>query len=520
VVYTPTANFNGTASFQYQVRDSGGAVSPVVSADIAVAAVNDLPIAVDDQFVTYSDLPTLHSHAVIGFNELVGNDLDADYDPLTVSAVHNAINGSVVIENGAVSFTPTLGFSGMATFEYQVDDQHGGQTWAKAFVTVKEPPNGYPTMSVVSVTHTPNYYFGLNEQLVSTATHASVSPADDGGTGLMSITYFGGSYIQRDKGSGTETTFSLPTPSYSLTDVNVSIGFIQSPFWDYSGPLPELVSFETSWQVVDDRGLANIWHFSYSPTTGYQSSMEHTGFIPPVVLGLDGNAPHYIETSQSNVRFDLNGDGVADPVAWAAPGSGVLGIDLNGDHRITNASEFAFTQYTPGAKTDLEGLRAFDTNHNGVLDAADAQWGQFGVWEDKNSDGQTQEGEYQSLDQLGLASINLSSDKDTHAPVQVPSSAGEGHLSGVAVMGESSYTRTDGRTGVVHDAMFAFDADRELAEVRRMALQFNQFCNTAQSDHAPLGFVPIAAADDHGMTLPWLDGAGVHPSMRHEEVFA
>jgi len=150
VVFTPATNFNGVASFQYAVRDTAGATSPTVTTQIQVAAVNDNPVAVDEGFNMYTNTPTSSSTATIGFNQLLSNDTDVDNPPgdLTVGGVRNAINGTAVIVGGQVTFTPTQNFNGMASFEYQVNDQHGGQTWATAVVNVAPPPNLYPSVNV------------------------------------------------------------------------------------------------------------------------------------------------------------------------------------------------------------------------------------------------------------------------------------------------------------------------------------------------------------------------------------
>lgn len=508
VVYTPVANFNGNVSFQYQVRDTSGGLSPIVVAQFNVAAVNDTPVGVDDQFATYTNTLT-----TIGFDQLLSNDSDIDNpnSDLTVSGVRNASNGTVGIVNVAVSFTPAAGFNGMATFEYQVDDQHGGQTWAKGFVTVSPPPNLYPS---VNVTYQNFYATGSTPPAAWDMGEVHWTIADDGNTGLVSVTYVSGSY--HVFGSSGGAVPSLPWNYSTVTQTSWDINLHREDRVDW---------FDTTWRVVDDRGLENIWHFGYTVGAGYRSSMEFSGYAPPIVLALHGDSPHYIETRYSNVHFDLNGDGIADQTAWAAPGCGVLGIDLNGDGQISNANEFTFTQYVPGAKTDMEGLRAFDTNHNGVLDAGDAQWAKFGVWEDKNADGKTQDGEYQTLDQLGIANINL----DTHKPTHTQAAPTDGHLTGVAVVGESSFTRTDGSTGQVDDAMLAFQpvADqtpsqpvtmesnpREAytaplstdADLMRMALLFNQYSNTSiDGGHGPLGFVPMQAE------TPWQDATLTPP---------
>ncbi|MCA9676404.1 MAG: tandem-95 repeat protein, partial [Myxococcales bacterium] len=115
VTFTPAANFNGAASFEYTVSD--GAATDVGLVTVTVTAVNDPPVAVDDSRSTLQDTPI----AITGAS-LVANDTDADGDALTVTAVGNALNGTVALAAGTATFTPTAGFSGTASFEYTVSD--------------------------------------------------------------------------------------------------------------------------------------------------------------------------------------------------------------------------------------------------------------------------------------------------------------------------------------------------------------------------------------------------------------
>ncbi|OGB21902.1 MAG: hypothetical protein A3I66_21120 [Burkholderiales bacterium RIFCSPLOWO2_02_FULL_57_36] len=497
VVFTPNANFHGNATFQYRVRDAAGLESPTVQAVIPVASVNDAPVAVDDQFATYRN-----STMAIAFNQLVGNDSDVDGDALTVSAVRDNTNGHASIVNGQVQFIATPGFAGAASFDYLTSDGHGGQVWATAAVNVTVPPNLYPSMRLLGVS-----FFGTGGNTLIDVANASFTPVDDGEVALAKVDLLSISVHRRDLSRPVDHGEYVEYPDYAwqpLAGVNeftASRSGLHLDVQRFYG----FDDFHSTWRITDDRGLSNVWHFDHSASTGSQSYMELTGYASPVVLALGAQSPTYLCAAYSKVQFDINLDGVSDTLAWAAAGSGVLGIDLNGDHRITDASEFAFKQYVEGAQTDLEGLKAFDTNYNGALDAGDAQWAKFGVWEDKNADGQTQDGEYLSLDQLGIASINLQSDGQTHN-AGAPDVATSVASAEVVVMGTSSYTRTDGSTAVVADAMFAYqDGDAHTAELNRQAMLFNQVCNTAyDSATEPLGFVPIAPdasffAENHGL---------------------
>src|SRR5205823_3509219 len=55
IVFTPSANFNGTATIGYTISDgNGGTASALIT--ITVAAVNDAPIALDDSTNTLEDV--------------------------------------------------------------------------------------------------------------------------------------------------------------------------------------------------------------------------------------------------------------------------------------------------------------------------------------------------------------------------------------------------------------------------------------------------------------------------------
>ena len=55
-------------------------------------------------------------------------------------------------------------------------------------------------------------------------------------------------------------------------------------------------------------------------------------------------------------------------VAWPLVEGPARGADRNGDGAISAPSEISFVQDLPGAQTDLEGLRAYDSNGDGIGD--------------------------------------------------------------------------------------------------------------------------------------------------------
>jgi hypothetical protein len=135
-IYTPEANFVGVDRFFAR----GGAIETPVMIEINISAVNDAPLIQPDLFTTKFATP-LHVPGVA----LIANDRDIEDEPLSVTRVMNPINGTVTMEQmafgaGAV-FTPDVGFSGTASFEYEVTD---GDLPAVSTVTIEVAPNQPP----------------------------------------------------------------------------------------------------------------------------------------------------------------------------------------------------------------------------------------------------------------------------------------------------------------------------------------------------------------------------------------
>lgn len=173
-----------------------------------------------------------------------------------------------------------------------------------------------------------------------------------------------------------------------------------------------------------------------SRTYGYSTGTSSK----PVLLDLDGNGISVDTLSSSNMFVDLNGDGYMHRTAWAGKGDGVLVFDGDGDGKISGSKEFAFTQWDPTANSDLEAIKnVFDTNGNGKLDAGDAQWSKFKVMVN---------GQLVSLSSLGITSIDLT-----------PKGSGQTFSDGSAITGTTTYTKSDGSTGTVGDAVLAGDSN-------------------------------------------------------------
>jgi Big-like domain-containing protein/cadherin-like protein len=135
ITFTPTANLCGVGAggFDYTVDDgNGGSDSGHVSVDIT--CIEDGPIAHDDTQSTNEDTNLVISDLTV----LTGNDEDADNDTLTVTGVSDPTGGTVSLEGGTITFTPTANLCGVGAggFDYTIDDNNGGSDFAVVSVDI------------------------------------------------------------------------------------------------------------------------------------------------------------------------------------------------------------------------------------------------------------------------------------------------------------------------------------------------------------------------------------------------
>eukprot|EP01022_Parablepharisma_sp_SALTPOND_P033124 TRINITY_DN881_c1_g1_i7.p1 TRINITY_DN881_c1_g1~~TRINITY_DN881_c1_g1_i7.p1 ORF type:complete len:2770 (+),score=474.63 TRINITY_DN881_c1_g1_i7:462-8312(+) len=629
ITFVPENNYAGVGSFEYVVRDPGGAES-IGAARIDFSRVNVNPVAVDDSFAGFED-----TAFVIPPAQLLVNDKDPDATStslLSVTAVSNPANGTVSLQaDGSIRFTPAQDYYGAASFRYQVSDGEGGNTWATAYLNVQgvndapviediwygRPIYGYRWQpnafgffdsdsgwSLVRVTNEASAMSILADPNDTIADdfgeRRSNDLMDSNGNVLVQSLYRSGwlrpiDFDPRD-GGVLSATDGLPyfddpfrangrviaydpdgdssTINYQLagspqhghawvnqyTDPSASLydhthatehAVFDKGAWQYyihlgdpySGADPFVVRATDS-QGASADAVVNSWH------SGARSGGGGGCGIFPVVIDLDGDGLELVDPSDSHIFVDLNGNGWRERIGWVSNDDGILALDANHDGRIAGSKEISFVSYTEGAKTDLEGLAAFDSDGDGKLSSCDTQWPSFGVLRDLNKNGVHDAGEFISLDQMGITSIGL----QRHGRTEINS--------GNVVFGTSDVSLSDGRTMLAGDVMFASEASLffgaakvalaaahpaahggdepafaaeetrspsssaltahaiselasspeqmaldELAAIRQMALLFNQVVATSSgSSGEALSFVPSA---DHSLTLP---GSEMHAS--------
>ena len=209
-------------------------------------------------------------------------------------------------------------------------------------------------------------------------------------------------------------------------------------------------------------GSNNDPELSYSVS---EISYNDAPTLAPIVMDLDGDGVEYSQLNNSEVMFDTDNDGIREHVAWAGSDDGILVFDFDNDNDITQTNEVSFIGYQEGAQTDLEGLRAFDTNEDGRLDAQDNDWDSFKVWNDADLDGDVDEGELYTTEEIGVSGFSLESDDNMNL------------IGDIIEHGKSTYTTSDGEEMEFSDAEFVYqDNDFEVAN-------FEEFTSSSEGEY-------------------------------------
>jgi len=226
------------------------------------------------------------------------------------------------------------------------------------------------------------------------------------------------------------TIDNIGTPS--TTDGKFSISELQIAQTDNGDPQNLLLDLQITDGDGDSVLISDALDITIQP-----AALE--GMLP-IVLDLDGDGAEFLGL-EAGVSHNYGAGLVA--TAWVGADDGLLA------HMTADGLDIVFSDDAAGAATDLEGLRmGYDSNGDGQFTSADDAWAEFGVWQDANSNGLEDGGEFHSLDEMGITGISLVSDNDGY-------SAADGD---VYVSGQAEFTYADGSTGVLADASFATDA--------------------------------------------------------------
>ena len=213
LTYSPNPDFNGVDTFTYRITD-GLVESDAATVTITISAVNDAPVAVDDELTTDEDMPLAFAGAI-----LLSNDTDVDGDNLAISAFSQPANGQLVDNGfGVLTYTPDLHFNGDDSFTYDVTDGRGGGATATVQITVESFNNAPVTVNDLAVI--------FENEAVTINVLANDSDADDDPLTISALTQPTNGQVELN-GDGTITYtpqndfFGSETFTYKVVDAEL-----------------------------------------------------------------------------------------------------------------------------------------------------------------------------------------------------------------------------------------------------------------------------------------------------------
>jgi VCBS repeat-containing protein len=398
VRFTPTTNFNGTAALT--ITTSDGSLSDVDTLNILVSSVNYAPVNTVPAAQTVSEDSDVTNLANVAAGQTAKASVSGGggFDTLGLTG-GASLNLSTISNAGAMGLEENSRIEGIERIAMGADTAANTLT-----LTARDVKD----MAGFNLFHT-----GTLSADGKTWTNVT-------GTALSATTKFHQLLVD---GSSNDSLVFAPDLGFWTNVGTVSNGSLTYTVYQNAG---------TSTQV-----LAR----SVIPVTNNDS-------VAPVVLDLNRDG----QLDYSQTLMDVNNDGQLDQTAWAGRQDGVLVWDKYADGWVHDNSQYAFSQYGGVSSTDLQGLAAaFDSNRDGVLNAQDAKFGEFKVWQDGNGNGVSEVGEVRSLTDVGIEAIELSSDSVVRAPAV-----------GVQEAGRSTAQLSGGGEMLVADAAFAYQSVPEL----------------------------------------------------------
>lgn len=199
----------------------------------------------------------------------------------------------------------------------------------------------------------------------------------------------------------------------------------------------EHINFSSAGSITLEDGRSIMFDVQFSMSRQFYSENRINirlgdAAVDPLMIDLAGNGPGL---TPQKYTFDLNADGVADSISFAAPGSGFLTLDKNGDGIINDGTEL----FGPQTGNGFEELRAYDVDNNGWIDESDPIFNMLSVL------AVTRDGD-RTLFRLGEAGVGAIYLHQIETPYEFRDQA---TLNG-ELKSSSIYIKEDGKPGTIH----------------------------------------------------------------------
>jgi hypothetical protein len=337
VIFTPAANWNGTAAFSYTVRDGEGAQSSS-SITVHVAPVNDAPVAKNFLNVATSE-DSAAIVAVLADSTAIDIDTDAAvnlaYTETLIVTVSAAVaGGTTEVAANEIVFTPTPDWNGDAEFTYTITDALGAQSTGNIRIRVN-PVNDAPVAG--------NFAEETNEDTVRTIDVLSDPTSIDIDTDRT---------LNNINPNEILTVTIAAQPAHGTAAV-VNNKVVYSPFANWNG------GDSLTYRVTDRAGLYSIGTVDITvnavndaPAATAQSFFGEEGTNVVIDFGT------YLNVLDADTDPALNNpvtDVLTISVSGLTPGSGTLTVEADGSIAFAPAVDWNGTAVFTYTVTDGDG---------------------------------------------------------------------------------------------------------------------------------------------------------------------
>ncbi|MDP4145917.1 MAG: Ig-like domain-containing protein [Bacillota bacterium] len=333
LTFTPDANWNGNTSFGWSGSDGTAYAVLGAKVNLAIAPVNDAPVASASSETTDEDKP-------------LNGDLhitDIDSSTLTYSVVQGPSNGTVTINSdGSYTYTPNPNYNGTDSFTFKANDGQADSNVATVSITVNSV-NDAPT--VTSYSGNADYNSPVSGTIIGTDV--------DGDP----LTYSQGS-----------------SPSNGTVVVNADGTWVYTPNTGATG------SDIFTVKVSDGNGgiatsTVNIVIDTPPTVISYNKNVDYNTPLSGTVVGsdIDGNSLSYSKGSspiKGTVVVNADGTWVYTPSAGAT-GSDSFTVNVSDGHGGTAVSTVNIIIDTPPVVGDYSKNVDFNTTLSGAVAGSD-----------------------------------------------------------------------------------------------------------------------------------------------------
>ena len=328
--YTPNANYNGADSFTYSITDADGDTS-TATMTLTVTAVDDLPVAVDDNYTTSIDATVSGT--------LAGNDTQSGDGGNVWSLTTPASNGTAIVNaDGTFTYTPNLSYNGADSFTYTITDVDGDTSIATVNITVANVVNDAPINTVPgpqSVNEdTPLALGGISVNDVDGDLSTVELAVNDG---VLNVTLSGAATISA--GANGSNTLTL---SGTQTDINATlVSLTYQGDADFNGSETLSVTSADSNAVMDYDTVA--------------ITVNAVDDLPTAVNDSDSTAEDTQLTGDLSTNDTASGDGGNTWSLNTGPSNGVVTVNADGTFTYTPSANYNGADSFTYTITDADG---------------------------------------------------------------------------------------------------------------------------------------------------------------------